>query len=117
VGVVIVTGSGGLVGSACVRRFMGHQGAELHGCLSYLMRCAVAGEHSTVFGHTGNQVRDDLRAADVASAPFHAGLRAGEDPLGREPTYDLERTLREIHDTNVEHWSAGPAAGVVPERV
>ena len=55
----------------------GHQGAELHGFLSYLMRCVVAGEPYTVFGYEGKQVRDNLHAADVASAfaAFHASPR------------------------------------------
>ncbi|MEA2143062.1 MAG: CDP-paratose 2-epimerase [Solirubrobacteraceae bacterium] len=45
-----------------------HAGAQLHGFLSYLMRCATTGEPYTVFGHGGKQVRDNLHSADVVAA-------------------------------------------------
>ena len=47
-----------------------HAGAELHGFLSYLMRCAMTGEHYTVFGYGGKQVRDNIHSADLVAA-FH----------------------------------------------
>jgi len=137
-----------------------HAGAELHGFLSYLMRCTVTGERYTVFGYDGKQVRDNIHSSDVVSAfgAFHAAPRAAavynlgggrasncsmreaiaacERIAGREldwelsdqaragdhrwwisdmteweddfpgwrPRYDLETTLREIHDHNVEFW-------------
>ena len=34
----------------------GHSGAQLHGFLAYLMRCAVTGRPYTVFGYKGKQV-------------------------------------------------------------
>ena len=37
-----------------------HAGAQLHGFLSYLMRCTMPGEPYTVFGYGGKQVRDNL---------------------------------------------------------
>ncbi len=54
-----------------------HAGVELHGFLSYLMRCAVTGEPYTVFGHRGKQVRDNLHSVDVVAAfdAFHAAPR------------------------------------------
>jgi CDP-paratose 2-epimerase len=54
-----------------------HAGAQLHGFLSYLMRCTVTGEHYTVFGYGGKQVRDNIHCADVvaAFAAFHASPR------------------------------------------
>lgn len=55
----------------------GHAGAELHGFLSYLMRCTVTGEPYTVYGYGGKQVRDNIHAADVvrAFAAFHGAPR------------------------------------------
>jgi CDP-paratose 2-epimerase len=44
----------------------GHSGAELHGFLSYLMKCAITGTHYTVFGYQGKQVRDNIHSLDVA---------------------------------------------------
>jgi len=56
-----------------------HAGAQAHGFLSYLMRCAVTGERYTVFGYGAKQVRDNLHGADVVSAfsAFHRDPRAG----------------------------------------
>lgn len=54
-----------------------HAGAQLHGFLSYLMRCTVAGDCYNVFGYNGKQVRDNLHSEDVvtAFAAFHAAPR------------------------------------------
>ena len=43
-----------------------HSGVELHGFLSYLVKCNLEGRRYTVFGYKGKQVRDDIHAADVA---------------------------------------------------
>ena len=48
-----------------------HAGAELHGFLSYLMRCAVTGHEYRVFGYRGKQVRDNIHAADLVDAFWH----------------------------------------------
>src|SRR5256714_7620798 len=55
-----------------------HAGARLHGFLSYLMRCTVTGEHYTVHGYDGKQVRDNIHSADLVSAfaAFHANPHA-----------------------------------------
>ncbi len=52
-----------------------HAGAQLHGFLSYLMKCTVTGEKYTVFGYEGKQVRDNIHSADVVQA-FEAFRRA-----------------------------------------
>jgi len=144
-----------------------HAGAELHGFLSYLMRCTTTGQPYTIFGYEGKQVRDNIHAHDVVRA-FHAvhqaprpaavyNLGGGRDAnvsvleaialceaiAGRELnyvlsdqarigdhrwwisdlaafrrdypdwqiTYDVERTLQEIHDANVERWVSTSVAG------
>jgi CDP-paratose 2-epimerase len=50
-----------------------HAGAQLHGFLSYLMKCTVTGEPYTIFGYGGKQVRDNIHSADVVRAfdAFH----------------------------------------------
>ena len=42
-----------------------HSGAQLHGFLSYLMRCVVDGTPYTVFGYKGKQVRDNIHSHDL----------------------------------------------------
>ncbi len=43
-----------------------HSGVELHGFLSYLVKCNVEEKKYTVFGYKGKQVRDNIHAIDVA---------------------------------------------------
>ncbi len=43
-----------------------HAGVELHGFLSYLMKCNVEGRTYKVFGYKGKQVRDNIHSEDVA---------------------------------------------------
>ena len=43
-----------------------HSGVELHGFLSYLVKCNLEGKEYTVFGYKGKQVRDNIHSADVS---------------------------------------------------
>lgn len=44
-----------------------HSGVELHGFLSYLIRCNLEQKNYTVFGYKGKQVRDNIHAYDVSA--------------------------------------------------
>jgi CDP-paratose 2-epimerase len=48
-----------------------HSGAELHGFLSYLVKCAVDRRTFTIYGYKGKQVRDQVHSADVVAAFEH----------------------------------------------
>jgi len=52
-----------------------HSGVELHGFLSYLVRCNVEGRQYKVFGYKGKQVRDNIHSLDVARF-IHAFIEA-----------------------------------------
>jgi len=43
-----------------------HSGVELHGFLSYLVKCNLEGRQYKVFGYLGKQVRDNIHSHDVA---------------------------------------------------
>jgi CDP-paratose 2-epimerase len=43
-----------------------HSGVELHGFLSYLVKCNLEEREYTVFGYKGKQVRDNIHSYDVA---------------------------------------------------
>jgi CDP-paratose 2-epimerase len=45
-----------------------HSGAELHGFLAYLMKCAVTGHPYQIFGYKAKQVRDNIHASDLTQA-------------------------------------------------
>jgi CDP-paratose 2-epimerase len=62
----------------------GHAGAELHGFLAYLVKCAVEDRPYTVIGYKGKQVRDNIHALDLVDA-FWQFFRAPR----RAETYNM----------------------------
>jgi CDP-paratose 2-epimerase len=57
-----------------------HSGVELHGFLSYLIRCNLLDKSYRIFGYQGKQVRDNVHSYDVAKFIDHfiQSPRAGE---------------------------------------
>jgi len=57
-----------------------HAGAELHGFLSYLVKCAVHNKPYTIFGYKGKQVRDNIHSWDLVNMfwHFHKDPKQGE---------------------------------------
>jgi CDP-paratose 2-epimerase len=57
-----------------------HSGVELHGFLSYLIKCNLTGTKYNIYGYKGKQVRDNIHSLDVARfiAAFIANPRPGE---------------------------------------
>ena len=57
-----------------------HSGVELHGFLSYLIRCNLEERTYRVFGYKGKQVRDNIHSHDVVAFMEHfiAAPRQGE---------------------------------------
>ncbi|OSQ53513.1 NAD-dependent epimerase/dehydratase family protein [Marivita geojedonensis] len=57
-----------------------HSGVELHGFLSYLIRCNLEERTYRIFGYKGKQVRDNIHSADVTAfiAAFIANPRKAE---------------------------------------
>jgi CDP-paratose 2-epimerase len=45
-----------------------HAGVQLHGFLSYLVKCVVSGSPYVVFGHKAKQVRDNIHTDDLVEA-------------------------------------------------
>ncbi len=45
-----------------------HSGAELHGFLSYLVKCGISGKTYKIYGYKGKQVRDNIHSYDLANA-------------------------------------------------
>ena len=43
-----------------------HSGVELHGFLSYLVKCNIENRAYKIFGYKGKQVRDNIHSEDVA---------------------------------------------------
>ena len=57
-----------------------HSGAQLHGFLAYLVKCAITGQPYTVFGYKGKQVRDNIHSYDLINMfwHFYQNPRVGE---------------------------------------
>jgi CDP-paratose 2-epimerase len=57
-----------------------HSGVELHGFLSYLIKCNLEGREYLIFGYKGKQVRDNIHSEDVARFihAFYLHPRCGE---------------------------------------
>ncbi|WP_129126137.1 NAD-dependent epimerase/dehydratase family protein [Geomonas oryzae] len=57
-----------------------HSGVQLHGFLSYLVRCNLEGIEYRIFGYKGKQVRDNIHSEDVARFihAFYSAPRCGE---------------------------------------
>jgi len=57
-----------------------HAGVELHGFLSYLVKCNLEGRKYKIYGYKGKQVRDNIHSEDVARFmfAFYQEPRCGE---------------------------------------
>lgn len=57
-----------------------HSGVELHGFLSYLVKCNLEEREYRIFGYKGKQVRDNIHSHDVARFmfEFYQNPRSGE---------------------------------------
>jgi CDP-paratose 2-epimerase len=57
-----------------------HAGTELHGFLSYLVKCMVNNKPYTIFGYKGKQVRDNIHSWDLVNMfwYFHQNPKKGE---------------------------------------
>jgi len=57
-----------------------HAGTELHGFLSYLVKCIVHNKPYTIFGYKGKQVRDNIHSWDLINMfwEFHKNPKQGE---------------------------------------
>ena len=57
-----------------------HSGTQLHGFLSYLVKCCVEDIPYTIFGYKGKQVRDNIHSYDLVNMfwHFHQNPKSGE---------------------------------------
>lgn len=57
-----------------------HSGVELHGFLSYLVKCNLEEREYSIFGYKGKQVRDNIHSEDVARLiyAFYQDPKCGE---------------------------------------
>lgn len=89
-----------------------HAGAELHGFLSYLMKCIVNNKPYTIFGYKGKQVRDNIHSFDLVNMfwSYHQNPRPGavyNAGGGRENSTSILEAIdmaNQLMKDKVENW-------------
>lgn len=87
-----------------------HAGAELHGFLSYLVKCIVNNKPYTIFGYKGKQVRDNIHSWDLVNMfwEFHQNPKQGEVYNvggGRDNSTSILEAIDTINRIAETNWS------------
>jgi len=87
-----------------------HAGAELHGFLSYLVKCIVHNKPYTIFGYKGKQVRDNIHSWDLVNMfwEFHRNPKKGEvynAGGGRSNSTSILEAIDTINEVAGTNWS------------
>jgi CDP-paratose 2-epimerase len=87
-----------------------HAGAELHGFLSYLVKCIVNNKPYTIFGYKGKQVRDNIHSWDLVNMfwYFHHNPKPGEvynAGGGRENSTSILEAIDTINKIAGTNWN------------
>lgn len=86
-----------------------HASAELHGFLSYLVKCIMNDKPYTIFGYKGKQVRDNIHSFDLVNMfwHFHLNPRPGEvynAGGGRENSISILEAIDKINLLAGKNW-------------
>lgn len=78
-----------------------HQGAQLHGFLSYLVKCIINDVPYTIFGYKGKQVRDNIHSYDLVNMFWHFYLNPKQGEVynaggGRENSLSVLESISMI---------------------
>ena len=87
-----------------------HAGAELHGFLSYLVKCIINNKPYTIFGYKGKQVRDNIHSFDLVNMfwNFHQNPKKGEvynAGGGRENSTSIIEAIEVINRLAGTNWN------------
>jgi CDP-paratose 2-epimerase len=87
-----------------------HAGAELHGFLSYLVKCILNDKPYTIFGYKGKQVRDNIHSWDLVNMfwNYHQNPKPGEvynAGGGRDNSTSILEAIDTINRIAGTNWS------------
>jgi CDP-paratose 2-epimerase len=87
-----------------------HQGAELHGFLSYLVKCIVTNKNYTIHGYKGKQVRDNIHSEDLVNMFWHFYHQPGYGEIynaggGRENSISILETINLVNKISKKNWN------------
>lgn len=87
-----------------------HQGAQLHGFLSYLVKCIMNDEKYTIFGYKGKQVRDNIHSYDLVNAFWHYHNNPKPAAVynmggGRDNAVSILETIDKVNNMLGKNWA------------
>ena len=87
-----------------------HAGAELHGFLSYLVKCIIHNKSYTIYGYKGKQVRDNIHSWDLVNMFWHFHLNPKKGVVynaggGRENSTSILEAIDSINRIVEKNWS------------
>jgi CDP-paratose 2-epimerase len=87
-----------------------HAGAELHGFLSYLVKCIVHDKPYTIFGYKGKQVRDNIHSWDLVNMFWHFHQKPGKGEIynaggGRDNSISIIEAIGKINNISGKNWN------------
>lgn len=85
-----------------------HAGAELHGFLSYLIKCIVNGQKYRIFGYKGKQVRDNIHSWDLVNMFYHFHLNPKKGEVynaggGIENSISILESIKKVNSICKKH--------------
>lgn len=86
-----------------------HQGAELHGFLSYIIRCIMEKKSYSIFGYKGKQVRDTIHSYDLVNAFWNYHMNPTPAAVyniggGRENSLSIVETIDKVNKMLGTDW-------------
>lgn len=86
-----------------------HAGTELHGFLSYLVKCIIHNKPYTIFGYKGKQVRDNIHSRDLVEMFFRFHNRPIPGAVynvggGRENSTSIIEAIDTINELAGTSW-------------
>jgi CDP-paratose 2-epimerase len=87
-----------------------HKGSEMHGFLSYLIKCMIKNKSYNIFGYKGKQVRDNIYSNDLVDMfwSFHLNPKKGEvynAGGGRENSISIIEAIEKINNIANINWN------------
>jgi CDP-paratose 2-epimerase len=88
-----------------------HKGAELHGFLSYLIKCIVTNKNYTIYGYKGKQVRDNIHSNDLVNMfwEYHLNPKKGvvyNAGGGRENSVSIIEVINYVNKKLNKNWDS-----------
>ena len=87
-----------------------HQGTELHGFVSYLVKCIVFDKNYNIYGYKWKQVRDNIHSEDLVDIFWHFYKKPGYGEVynvggGRKNSISILETINLVNQISKKNWN------------